>query len=94
MARYFFHVYNGHQSHDDIGSEFADMAEIREEAVTSIGELVQKNLLTNKDMSSCVINVVDDMERTVMIVSLAAFVETVAQPTAHPILPSPLMISH
>jgi hypothetical protein len=54
----------------------------------SIGELVQGILLANKDMSSCVIHVVDDMERTVMIVSLSAVDEMIAQPKPRPVLPS------
>jgi hypothetical protein len=78
MARYYFHIYNGVQSHDNVGTECTDSAEVRLEAVEALGEIIRGNLLRHKDVSSTTVNVVDEVGKTVMIVSLAASVEIVA----------------
>lgn len=78
MSLYFFNIYNGKQSCDDVGSECTNVAEVRAEAVATIQELVRHSLLEKKDLSSMTVNVVDGEGKTVMIVSLAASVETVA----------------
>jgi hypothetical protein len=77
MARYFFNIYNGVQSHDDIGTECTTAADVRTEAVGALGDIIRGNLLRDKNVSSCVINVVDELGKTVMIVSLAASVEAI-----------------
>lgn len=73
----FFHIYDANQSRDDIGTDFADAADVRAEAVESLPEILRGNLLQHKDLSTCVINVVDEWGKTVMIVSHAASVETI-----------------
>lgn len=78
MSRYFFNIYNGTQSLDDIGSECADAAEVRAEAVETMQELFSERLLNDGATSSMTINVVDGEGKTVMIVSASAYVETVA----------------
>jgi hypothetical protein len=79
VARFYFHIYNGRQMHDDIGSECADAAAVRAEAVETLAEMAHGNLLKSKDASSCFINVVDAAGRTVMIANLAASVEAIQQ---------------
>ncbi len=79
MARFFFHIYNGRLSHDTVGSECVDAAAVRAEAVETMAEMARNNLLQSKDTSSSVINVVDELGKTVMIVNLAASVQAVPQ---------------
>jgi hypothetical protein len=80
MARFFFHIYNGRQSHDGVGSECSDMAAVREEAVGAISECVRSGLLNDKDFGTCYVHVVDDVGKTVMLVNVTASVETILEP--------------
>jgi hypothetical protein len=82
MALFYFHVFNGHQSHDDVGSECADMAQVRAEAVDTITECVRSGFLANKDAASCFVQVVDSLGKTVMIANFTASVEVISQPLA------------
>jgi hypothetical protein len=40
MARYFFHLSNGHTTLDDVGSEHADLGSVRKEAFGASRELL------------------------------------------------------
>jgi hypothetical protein len=77
MARYFFHIYNGAQRRDDVGTDCADTRAVRTEAVESMKEIIADRLFDEGDTSSITVNVVDAEGRTVLIASLAASVEVV-----------------
>ena len=77
VARYFFNIYNGTQSRDDVGSECIDAAAVRAEAVETMEELFGGKLSKGRDASSMSINVTDIDGKTVMIVTATASVETV-----------------
>jgi hypothetical protein len=77
MARYFFNVHDGVDFTDPVGSEHADMASVRAEAVESISERLQGTLLVGKDVSAWLMNVTDEAGVTVMIVSFSAALQIV-----------------
>lgn len=78
MGRYFFNISDENQNIDDIGTECADAAEVRLEAVETMQELLRGRLLQNSDRTYMAINVTDETGKTVMIVGNTAFVEVVA----------------
>jgi hypothetical protein len=41
MARYFFHVRDGREIRDDVGTELPDLASVRAEAIQSSGEMLR-----------------------------------------------------
>jgi hypothetical protein len=77
MPVYFFNIYGREQTEDDVGTDCADLAEVRTEAVETLKEYARSNLLAEADVAALTINVVDEEKRTVMIVSLSASVLTV-----------------
>lgn len=77
MARYFFNFYNGVQGFDDVGTECADVGEVRAEAVEGLQQLLAGVLLESSNTFSMTINVTDESGKTVMIVTNMASVETI-----------------
>lgn len=78
MGRYFFNISDEEQNSDAIGTECADVAEVRSEAVETMQELLKGRLLQNNDRTYMAINVTDEAGKTVMIVGNTAFVQVVA----------------
>lgn len=63
---------------DPVGSECADAAEIRAEAVETMRLLLKDRLFQAADVSAMTINVVNEDGKTVMIVSAAASLVAIA----------------
>jgi hypothetical protein len=75
MGRYFFHLHDGIDIPDTIGSEHPDLASVRAEAVESISERTRGRLLHTADTSAWLMNVTNEAGFTVMVVSLSAAVQ-------------------
>jgi hypothetical protein len=77
LALYFFNIYNGEQIRDEIGTECADVAEVRSEAAETMRHSFRWRMLEEAPTAAMTINVVDADGKTVMIVSCAATLEPV-----------------
>lgn len=86
MSHYFFNIYNGHQSIDDVGTHCETLDDVRAEAVGTIQELVRNSLLERKNTSSIIVQVTDQDAATVMLVHLAASVEVIEASRPHQII--------
>jgi hypothetical protein len=80
MARYHFNLHDGIDLPDPIGSEHADLAGVRKEAVESIAERLRGRMLNGKDVSAWIMNVTDEAGVTVLILSFSAAVQFVNPP--------------
>ncbi|MEB2848378.1 hypothetical protein GAO09_11240 [Rhizobiales bacterium RZME27] len=83
MPRYFFHLHDGQDLPDLIGSDHPDVAGARAEAVESIAERLRGRLLEGSDVSAWIINVTDELGITVLILSFAATVHIVTPMASH-----------
>jgi hypothetical protein len=64
---------------DTVGSEHADMAGIRCEAVEFLAERVRGNLLNGKDTAAWLLNVTDEADKTVLIMSFSAALQVTGE---------------
>jgi hypothetical protein len=79
MERYFFHLHDGTDLPDTVGSEHDDIAGVREEAVESIAERVRGRLLDKENVSAWLMNVTNEAGTTVLVVSLSASVQIIGK---------------
>lgn len=77
MARYFFNFLDGRNVRDGEGSEHPNMESVREEAVDVLTEILKGRLLENEDMSTVMVQVTNEQNETVLIVSLLAAVRSI-----------------
>ena len=82
MARFFFHIRDGKTTLDTEGSEHADLASVRQEAVEATAQILQGRLLGHSDTASWLVQVVDEAGFTVLVLSLAASVHILNTPPA------------
>lgn len=80
MGRYFFHFLDGKQVRDTIGSEHADMEGVREEAVEVLADILRGRILQGEDMSTVMIQVTDEQNVTVLVITLLAAVRVIHDP--------------
>jgi hypothetical protein len=81
VARYFFNIRDGAVIQDGVGSEHADLASVRLEALEATTELVKGRLLANTDVSAWIVQVTDEAGITVMVLSLSASIHVLSDPT-------------
>jgi hypothetical protein len=79
MARYFFNFLDGKDIPDPVGSEHADIESVRAEAVEVMTEILRGNLLQKEDVSSWMVQVTDEKNNTVLVISLTASVRAITQ---------------
>ena len=67
MPMYYFHIHSSDGTVvDDEGEEFADMAAVREEAVTAVRELVADGIRSGKGPNGREMRVADDAGKLVL----------------------------
>jgi hypothetical protein len=79
MARYFFNFLDGRNVKDAEGSEHPNLESVRNEAVEVLADILKGRILQDEDMSTLMINVTDEENLTVLVVSLLAAVRTVSK---------------
>ncbi|MBB4000994.1 DUF6894 family protein [Aurantimonas endophytica] len=79
MARFFFNLHDGIDVLDTVGSEHADMASVRGEAVEFLAERVRGNLLRGKDTAAWLLKVTDESRKTVLTVSFSAALQVTGE---------------
>jgi hypothetical protein len=77
MTKYYFHFLDSRNVRDEVGSEHRDVESARREAVEVLAELLRGSLLLNDDMSKVMVQVTDEHNETVLIISLIAAVQVV-----------------
>jgi hypothetical protein len=77
MAKYYFHFLDSRNVRDEVGSEHRNVESVRKEAVEVLAELLRGSLLLNDDMSKLLVQVTDEHNETVLIISLLAAVQVV-----------------
>lgn len=80
VARYFFNITDGENIPDAVGSELADLASVRTEAVEAVIDLMKGRLLANSDTAAWIVQVTDEAGFTVMVLSLSASVHVLSGP--------------
>jgi hypothetical protein len=67
MPHYYFHIHgpNG-TTEDDVGSDLADMAAVREEAVTAVREIMADSIKSGKGSNGREMRVADEMGKLVL----------------------------
>jgi chorismate mutase len=77
LARYFFNFLDGRNVRDDVGSEHESIASVREEAVEVLTDILKDRILQEEDMSSVMIQVTNEQNVTVLVISLMAAVRVI-----------------
>jgi hypothetical protein len=77
VPRYFFNFLDGRNVRDGVGSEHPDIASVREEAVGVLTEILKGRLLVDEDMATVMVQVTNEQNETVLIVSLLAAVRNI-----------------
>jgi hypothetical protein len=79
MPRFFFNFLDGKNVRDDVGSEHGDIESVREEAVDVLADVLKGRILQGEDMSTIMVQVTDEQNTTVLIISLLAAVRVIKE---------------
>jgi len=72
VPRFYFNICDGEDIRDDVGTEFADLASVRKEAVETTTEMLRGRMLVDSDTTGWIVQVTDEDGFTVMVLSLSA----------------------
>ena len=82
MARYFFNFLDGRNTRDTVGSEHDDIDSVREEAVDVLADILKNRFLQTEDMSSLMVQVTDEQNVTVLVITMLAAVRVISDLSA------------